>query len=51
MQIFESASSVDESLKLLQRFQETVYSENLKTELKGKISLIAHRYSVELAQV
>lgn len=51
MQIFESTSSIDESLRLLRKFQEVVYSENLKMELKGKISLIVHRYSVELVQV
>lgn len=51
MQIFETTSSIDESLRLLQKLQETVYSESLKAELKGKISLIIHRYSVELVQV
>ncbi|KAL8430801.1 hypothetical protein ACSSS7_005705 [Eimeria intestinalis] len=30
--------------------QEVVYSENLKAELKGKISLIVHRYNFELVQ-
>ncbi|CDI82587.1 hypothetical protein EAH_00029220 [Eimeria acervulina] len=49
--IFETTSSIDESLRLLQKLQETVYSESLKAELKGKISLIIHRYSVELVQI
>ncbi|CDJ56163.1 hypothetical protein, conserved, partial [Eimeria maxima] len=48
--IFETTSSIDESLRLLQKLQETVYSESLKAELKGKISLIIHRYSLELVQ-
>ncbi|CDI77652.1 hypothetical protein EPH_0029460 [Eimeria praecox] len=49
--IFETTSSIDESLRLLQKLQETVYSESLKAELKGKISLIIHRYSLELVQI
>ncbi|CDJ70103.1 hypothetical protein, conserved [Eimeria necatrix] len=50
-EIFETTSSIDESLRLLQKLQETVFSENLKAELKGKISLIIHRYSIELVQI
>ncbi|KAL8448489.1 hypothetical protein Emed_003750 [Eimeria media] len=50
-QIFETTSSIDESLRLLQKFQEAVYSENLKAELKGKINLIVHRYTIELVQI
>ncbi|OEH76364.1 dynein gamma flagellar outer [Cyclospora cayetanensis] len=49
-QIFETSLSIDDSLALLQKFQEIVTNESLKAELSGKINLIVHRYSIELTQ-
>lgn len=50
-QIFETTSSIDESLRLLEKLQNIVYSESLKSELRTKINLIVHRYTLELTQV
>lgn len=50
-QSFESTTSIDMALKLLKKFQSIVHSENLKGELKNKISIIFHRYGWELQQV
>ncbi|KFH02717.1 putative dynein gamma chain, flagellar outer arm [Toxoplasma gondii VAND] len=50
-QSFASTTSIDASLQLLKKFQSVVHSENLKSELKAKISIIFHRYGWELQQV
>ncbi|PFH32514.1 putative dynein gamma chain, flagellar outer arm [Besnoitia besnoiti] len=50
-QSFESTTSIDASLQLLKKFQSVVHSENLKSELKNKITIIFHRYGWELQQI
>lgn len=50
-QSFESISSIESSLKLLNKFQSILQRENLKEDLENKFQVIFFNYGSELSQV
>lgn len=48
---FESVSSIEQSLKLLQKYQSILHRENLKSDLESKFMIIFHNYGLELTSV
>ncbi|KAJ8610701.1 hypothetical protein CTAYLR_005659 [Chrysophaeum taylorii] len=48
---FESISSIEQSLKLLHKYQSILHRENLRSDLDSKFMIIFHNYGLELEHI